>query len=67
MHLRWWAGNDSLRGVGIAELVIATGVLVSSVYLAGRRNWYVAVAVAAGAWLATRLATESIDVVFSRV
>ena len=67
MHLLWWVGNDSLRGVGIAELTIASGVLGSSVYLAGRRRWYTAVAVAAAAWLATRLATESIDVVFSRV
>lgn len=67
MHLLWWVGIDTLHGVAVVELLIGAGVLAVAVRLAGLRRWPEVVGVAAAAWLAARLATEAVDLVFSRV
>ncbi len=67
MHLLWWVGVDTLRGVAAVELAIGAVVLAWALRLAGTRRAPEVLGVAAAAWIAALLGTEAVDLVFSRV
>lgn len=66
MHSLWWAGVDGMRAVGAVEMTIGIATSVVALATATRRQWPAVVAAAAIGWVATRAATEMIDLVFQR-